>query len=163
MTAGRHDMDGIAMGADGFIDKAFTISINGNESADLLLPGFHQMMGTSKIAQAFLPNVETKDGRNLQLKLMEHPDEKKEGRHIGTIIADGGGLHDMTVDFRHNLIYAFKDRIHMSCVEKGFFLGFFQLVGIDHIPNRIEMGSLCPHVLQRLEDKGCFFCFVSRR
>ena len=31
MTAGRHDMDGIAMGADGFIDKAFTISINGNE------------------------------------------------------------------------------------------------------------------------------------
>lgn len=60
MTAGRHDMDGIAMGADGFIDKAFTISINGNESADLLLPGFHQMMGTSKIAQAFLPNVETK-------------------------------------------------------------------------------------------------------
>ena len=68
----------------------------------------------------------------------------------------------MTVDFRHNLIYAFKDRIHMSCVEKGFFLGFFQLVGIDHIPNRIEMGSLCPMSFNVLRIKAAF-CFVSRR
>ena len=163
VAAGRHNMDGIAMGADGFIHKAFTVSINSNERADFLLPIFHQLMGTPKIAQAFLPYIETKDGRNAQLELMEHPDEKKKGCHIGTIIADGRGLHDMTVDFGHNLIHAFKNRIHMGCVENGFFLAFVQLIGIDYIAHCIEMGSFSPHVLQCLEDKGCFFRFVPRR